>query len=150
MQAGSNHWLGFALAGTIFGWSPMIGAQDYQATERLFFKGDYPACLEACEALSPMQPEFAALEIRTLLETGKYENAVSRGMALWHRSPFDPELALALADALKVTGQASQARNTIRQAVRLQPDPPAPGQSRKSVPYGGLFLREGADAMEVL
>jgi tetratricopeptide (TPR) repeat protein len=146
-----NHGLAFALAfGALVISSTVVAAQDFLAAEALFLKGDYPACLKACEARSSARPEFAALEIRTLLETGKYKEAVNRGTTLWRRVQFDPELSLELAEALRANGQTSQARSVIRQSLQVQPDPPAAGQSRATVAYGGLALAEQADAKEVL
>ena len=133
--------------------SASVRAQALQAAEALFLKGDYPGCLQACAENTPLQadfPAFAALEVRTLLETGKYKEAVARGTAWWRRSQFDPELSLELAEALRANGQAPQARSVIRQALQLQPDPPVAGNSRGNVAYGELFLVERVDAKEVL
>lgn len=130
--------------------APWVAAQEFQAAEALFLKGDYPACLEACEPLSRLQPEFAALEVRVLRETGKYKEAVARGTAAWRRSRFDPELSWELAEAMQAIGQGSQAEAVRRQALQLQPEPPVEGRSREAVAYGKIFLQEGADAKEVL
>ncbi|MES2922711.1 MAG: tetratricopeptide repeat protein [Verrucomicrobiota bacterium] len=154
MKRDGNHWLGFALAGGVLALSSTtVAAQALQAAQALFLEGDYPACLKACAENTQLQedfPAFAALEVRTLLETGKYKEAVARGTGLWRRSQFDPELSLELADALRANGQASQARSVVRQALQIQPDPPVAGQSRATVAYGELVLTEQVDAKEVL
>ncbi len=144
----------FALAGGALAFSSeTLVAQTIQAAEAMFLKGDYPACLEACADNTPVKADFsafAALEVRTLLETGKYQEAVARGMVWWRRSQFNPELALEFAEALRASGQPAQARTVVRQALQMQPDPPTAGQSRSTVAFGELFLTEQADAKEVL
>lgn len=154
MKRNGNRWLGFALAGGVLGLSSAtVAAQAIQAAEALFLKGDYPGGLKACADNTQLQadfPAFAALEVRTLLETGNYKEAVARGRVGWRRSQFDPELSLELAGALRANGQASQARSVIRQALQVQPDPPVADRSRTTVAFGELVLADKADAKEVL
>lgn len=154
MKRNGSRWLCFALAGSVLALSSAtVAAQAIQAAEALFLKGDYPACLKACADNTQLQedfPAFAALEVRTLLETGKYKEALARGTAGWRRSQFDPELTLELAAALRANGQSSRARSVVRQALQVQPDPPVAGQSRATVAYGELVLTEKVDAKEVL
>ena len=80
---------------------------DLGAARNAFLKGDYPACLEAARLATPVQadfPAFAALELRCLLETGKYSEAAERAAILRRRAPYDAELSLEAVRAIKARG----------------------------------------------
>jgi len=128
-------------------------AAGIEAARAMFLKGDYAGCLEICRLARPNVPDFpiiGALEIRTLLETGKIPEALTRGMALWRRAPFDPDLALAMAGALRANGQPAPAKSIMEQAMQADPPVPAAGVSRGTVAYGELLLAAGMDAKSVL
>lgn len=119
----------------------------------MFLKGDYAECLELSRLAKPNDADFqafAALEIRTLLETGNVNDALKRGMILWRRAPFDPELALAMAAAMRANGQVAQAQAVMERALQVDPTPPVAGDSRGTVAYGELLLAAGLDAKDVL
>jgi tetratricopeptide (TPR) repeat protein len=124
-----------------------------QAGRAMFVRGDYAGCLEFSRLAKPNGEDFqafAALEIRTLLETGNFAEALKRGMILWRRAPFDPELALAMSAALRANGQSAEAQAVVRRALQVEPAPPAAGDSRATVAYGELLLAAGMDAKTVL
>ena len=130
-----------------------LPAQDVATAQKLFLKGDYAACLKASRQATPADADFAslaALEIRTLLETGSYNEAATRGRILWRRAPFDPELTLLVSRALRATGQSAQAESLLEQALQMQPNEPAAGNSRQSVAFGELLLAAKVDAKLVL
>lgn len=119
----------------------------------LFIKGDFDACLTASAA--GMRggrdfPAFAALEVATLLETGRYPEALAKGSTHWRRAPFQPELALAFSRALIANGKASQAEAITNQVIQIQPEAPVAGNSRAAVAYGELLLATKSDAKTVL
>lgn len=119
----------------------------------LFLKGDYAACLENIgkQRWNGMDgPALGALELRVLLETGKFPEALKQGLALSRRSPFDPELSLAVADASRASGQLSLARRVTQQSLQADAPPPVAMASAGTVAYGQLLLSMGADAKEVL
>ncbi len=147
--------LGAALFGAmaVFSSAAAQNATGIAVGQAMFLKGDYAECLEFSRLAKPNGvdfPAFAALEIRTLLETGNVAEALKRGMTLWRRAPFDPELALAMAAALRANGQAAQAQAVMERALQVEPTPPAAGDSRATVAYGELLLAAGLDAKEVL
>ncbi|MEK7952563.1 tetratricopeptide repeat protein [Luteolibacter sp. Y139] len=118
-----------------------------------FLKGDYAASLEAAKKGTPVNdnyPEFAALEIRTLLETGKYHEAAERANELGRGAAFDPELALQAARAYRATGAVEEATTLTERAARFQPDHPTKGNSRKTAAYAELLLDHRVDAKMVL
>lgn len=118
-----------------------------------FLKGDYAASLAAARKgtlADEHYPEFAALEIRTLLETGKYQEAAGRAKELGRRAAFDPELALQAARALRATGDVDGATELTERAARFQPDRPAKGNSRATVAFAELLLEHRVDAKMVL
>ena len=119
----------------------------------LFLKGNYAACLERIseQRRNGMDsPALGALELRALLETGKFSEALKQGVALSRRSPFDPELSLAVAEAFRASGQPALARRVTQQALQANAPPPVARASSGTVAYGQLLLTMGADAKEVL
>ncbi len=119
----------------------------------MFLKGDYAGCLEFCRMAKPIGDDFtffAALEIRTLLEMGNFAEALKRSVILSRRAPFDPELALAVAEALRANGQPEPAKAIVNQAMQAGPMPPVAGNSRATVAYGELLLTAGMDPKTVL
>ena len=148
--------LGVAVSSAAWMFSPAARAQDPAGIEvgrAMFLKGDYAECLEFSRLTTPNGEdfqEFAALEIRTLLETGNLTDALKRGMILWRRAPFDPELTLAMAGALRANGQSAQAQAAMERALQVAPAPPVAGDSRGTVAYGELLLAAGLDAKGVL
>ncbi|MEY3896682.1 MAG: hypothetical protein RLZZ214_2202 [Verrucomicrobiota bacterium] len=124
-----------------------------QAGRAMFLKGDYVECLEFSRLAKPNGEAFqafAALEIRSLLETGNFTEALKRGIILWRRAPFNPELALAVSAALRANGQSAQGQAVVQRAMEVEPAPPAAGDSRDTVAYGELLLAAGMDAKTVL
>ena len=122
-----------------------------QVGRAMFLKGDYAECLELSRLAKPNDVDFqsfAALEIRTLLETGNVAEALKRGMILWRRAPFDPEVSLTMGAALRANGQATQAQAIMERALQVEPTPPVAGDSRGSVAYGELLLAAGLDAKD--
>ena len=118
-----------------------------------FLKGDYAASLAAAQKATQADdnyPEFAALEIRTLLETGKYQEAADRAKELGRRAAFDPELALQATRALRATGDSDKATDLMERAVRFEPDRPAKGNSRATVAFAELLLENRVDAKMIL
>ena len=118
-----------------------------------FLKGDYEAALEMARKATTADEnhlEFAALEIRTLLEMGKYEEAAEKANALGRRATFDPELALEAGRALRATGERDEAMELMERAVRFEPERPAKGNSRATVAYAELLLEHRVDAKMVL
>lgn len=118
-----------------------------------FLKGDYEASLAAARKATVVDqgyPEYAALEIRTLLETGKYQEATERAKELGRRAALDPELALAVARALRATGDVDEASALMERAVRFEGPRPAKGNSRGTVAFAELLLEQRADAKMVL
>jgi tetratricopeptide (TPR) repeat protein len=156
MKGGKTIRLGVAVACVAWVFPPTAWAQALTGIEvgrAMFLKGDYAECLELSRLAKPNEEDFAALaalEIRTLLETGNVTDALKRGMVLWRRAPFDPELALAMAGAMRANGQATQAQAVMERALQVQLPPPAAGNSRGTVAYGELLLAAGLDAKEVL
>ncbi|MCW1922593.1 tetratricopeptide repeat protein [Luteolibacter arcticus] len=124
-----------------------------EAGRSAFLKGDYPASLAAARNATTADekyPEFAALEIRTLLETGKYEEAAERANDLGRRATFDPELALEAARALRATGAEDEAAEMMERSARFQPDRPTKDNSRATVAFAELLLEHRVDAKMVL
>ncbi len=156
MNGGKSIILGGALACAAWVFPTAARAQDtagIEAGQAMFRKGDYAECLEFSRLAKQNGPDFqsfAALEIRTLLETGNIPEALKRGMILWRRAPFDPELALAMAGALRANGQTAQAQAVMERALQVEPPPAVAGDSRGTVAYGELLLEAGLDAKEVL
>ncbi len=124
-----------------------------EAGRSAFLKGDYEASLAAARKATmadPNYPEHAALEILTLLETGKYQEASERAKELGRRAALDPELALAAAHALRAMGEVDEATALMERAVRFEGPRPAKGNSRGTVAFAELLLEQRADAKAVL
>jgi len=118
-----------------------------------FLKGDYAVSLAAAKKGTPADenyPEFVALEIRTLLETGKYHEATERASELGRGAAFDPELALQAARAFRATGALEEATELTERATRFQPNRPTKGNSRKTAAFAELLLDHRVDAKMVL
>ncbi|QJE94363.1 tetratricopeptide repeat protein [Luteolibacter luteus] len=123
------------------------------AARSAFLKGDYAASLAAAQKATPDDedfPEFIALEIRTLVETGKYQEAVERVGELGRRAAFYPELALEAGRALRAAGHRDVASDLIERAVRFEAPRPAKDKSRATVAFGELLLEHRVDAKVVL
>lgn len=123
------------------------------AARSAFLKGDYAACLAAVEKATPDDenfPAFIALEIRTLLETGKYQEARERALGLGRRAAFDAELALEAGRALRATGARDEASDLMERAVRFEGPRPAKGKSLGTVAFAELLLEQRVDAKVVL
>jgi tetratricopeptide (TPR) repeat protein len=126
---------------------------DLGAARNAFLKGDYAACLEASRRATPLQadfPAFATLEIRSLLETGQYAEAAKRAALLRGRAPYDAELSLEAARALRAAGAAEAAAEIMEEALQFRPEPPEPGNSRDTVAYAELLLANRIDGKMVL
>lgn len=119
----------------------------------MFLKGDYAECAQFSHLAKPNGEDFAAfgaLEIRSMLAMGKIPEAFKQAGVLYRRAPFDPELALAVSESMRATGQTRQAEVVVQQALQMEPVAPVAGNSRASVAYGELLLMSGADAKAVL
>lgn len=124
-----------------------------EAGQSAFLKGDYEASLTAARKADPTDGNFtesAALEIRTLLETGKYTEATQRARELARRAVSDPELALEVARTLRVTGETDDAAEVMARAARFEPNRPIKGNSRSTVAFAELLLEHRVDAKMVL
>ncbi|RYD45272.1 MAG: tetratricopeptide repeat protein, partial [Verrucomicrobiaceae bacterium] len=118
-----------------------------------FLKGDYPASLAAAKKGTPVDenyPDYVALEIRTLLEIGRYHDATERANELGRRAAFDPELALQAARAFRATGALEEATELTERAARFQPDRPTKGNSRKTAAFAELLLDHRVDPKMIL
>lgn len=133
-----------------------IEAQDpvtLEAARSAFLKGEYSASLDAARSAARDHddfPAFAALEIRALLETGKYQEAAERAPVLWRRALYNPELALEASRALRASGKNDESAEIMEQAMRFRPDPPAAGKSRETVAFAELLLANRLDGKMVL
>lgn len=144
--------LGIAWVGVLSA-TALANPESVAAGREMFLKGDYAECLEFSRLTKPNGEDFqafAALQIRCLLETGKIAEALKQGATWWRRAPFDPELTLAVAAAMRANGQTGQARSVMEQAAQMEPAPPVAGNSRGAVAYGELLLAAGLDAKAVL
>jgi tetratricopeptide (TPR) repeat protein len=141
-----------AIALTVFSFSTEgRAAGEFAAARALFLQGDYAGSLAASRAADPDEADYgalAALEIRTLLETGQITEAIRRSITLWRRAPSDPSLVLAVCDALRANGESEQVPPVMDRALRMgQQDAGVPSAA---VAYGELMLAAGTDAKEVL
>jgi tetratricopeptide (TPR) repeat protein len=156
MKGGKTLRLGMALALAAGVFPPAAWAQSpagIEAGQAMLLRGDYAECLEFSRLTKPNGEDFqafAALEIRALLETGNFAEALKRGMILWRRAPFAPELALAMSTVLRANGQVAEAQAVVRRALQVEPATPAANDSRDTVAYGELMLAAGMDARTVL
>jgi tetratricopeptide (TPR) repeat protein len=133
--------------------TPVRELTPLEAGRNAFLKGDYAAALEAARKATMADEtylEFAALEIRTLLETGKYEEATERVEELGRRAALDPELALESARALRATGDRDEAAELMERAVRFEGPRPSKGNSRATVAVAELLLEHRVDVKLVL
>ncbi len=133
--------------------APAAAPIPIEAGRTAFLKGDYEASLTAARKATEADanyPEFVALEIRTLLETGKYQEAAERVNELGRRAAFDPELALEAGRALRASGERDQAAALMERAARFEEPRPAKGKSRSTVAFAELLLEHRVDAKMVL
>ncbi len=93
---------------------------------------------------------MAALELKALLEMGKYEDALTRCRVLWRRVPYDAEVALEVIRVLKANGDTAQATEVTEQAIQFRPTAPVAGNSRGVVAFAELLLASRLDGKLVL
>jgi len=134
---------------------PLMGQESATvvAARNHFLTGNHAQCLELARLANPAQADFpalASLEIRSLLETGLYQEAAVRGRQLSRRASDDAELSMAFAEAVRASGDAAQATAIIENATAFMPGPADEGNSRLVVAYGELLLASHIDGKQVL
>ena len=135
----------------LFGMITGAYSQDGPA-ETLFIKGEYVKCVSLCEEglESGFVPRLAALELRALLEIGKYEDANVKAVSFWRTSRYDPELVLAVAEVFRATGGKENAKGVVEMLRNGAPDPPWDSGSAAITAYAELAMISGTDGKEVL
>ncbi len=115
-------------------------------------KGEYEKCLVACEEglRDGFSPGLAALELRTLLKLGRYEDARTKAVNDWRLTRYDPIVVLAVAEVFLATGGVESADNVIEVLFNRLPEPPWNDGASSVVAYAGLVMLAGADGSLVL
>ncbi|MEM1222724.1 MAG: tetratricopeptide repeat protein [Verrucomicrobiota bacterium] len=116
-----------------------------------FLKGNYDEALELLksdESSRFYSASHAALELRVLLETGRYPEALMRSLEV--EMNYDLELVLAVVDTLRVNGQPRFADELLKVYASSIDAPPDFEDLFKPVAYAELLIAGGVDAKFVL
>jgi len=95
-------------------------------------------------------PELAALELRTLLAMGKYEDANVKAVNYWRANRYAPELVLEVAKVFRATGGMENAKGVVDMLINGMPEPPWNDGSAAVVAYAELSMIAGSDGQKVL
>jgi len=126
---------------------------DITSLQQAFIAGDYEEVINITNNQyfgGADYPTAKAIEIRTLLEYGLYPEAKNHSLTAIRQSPNDPQLTLAVFDALRANGLIEKADQIIQTYLQSHTPTPTYRNVDKPVYFAEVLIAGKADQKKIL